>query len=145
MKPFLLDVNALIALMWPSHEFHEPAQQWFKRAARRGWATSPFTQIAFVRIVSNPAFSPHAVTPTEAIDLLSANLDHGQHRFWKDDVGVVQATNAFRSRLQGHRQITDSYLIGLAARNNATLATFDDGLLSLLSAEQGELVELIAR
>jgi uncharacterized protein len=145
MKPCLLDVNALIALMWPSHEFHEPAQQWFKKAARRGWATCPFTQIAFVRIVSNPAFSPHAVTPTEALDLLSENLDHGQHRFWKDDVGVVQATNAFRSRLQGHRQIADSYLIGLAARNNATLATFDDGLLSLLSAEQDDLVELISR
>jgi toxin-antitoxin system PIN domain toxin len=145
MKVCLLDVNALIALMWPAHEFHEPAQQWFKKAARRGWATCPFTQIAFVRIVSNPAFSPHAVTPAEALDLLFENLDHSQHRFWKDDLGVVQATNAFRSRFQGHRQITDSYLLGLAARNNAALATFDDGMLSLLSAEQGELVELISR
>ena len=40
--------------------------------------------------------------------------------------------DSFRSQLVGHRQVTDSYLLGLAMRKNAKVATFDRGLASLL-------------
>src|SRR5262249_55806780 len=68
MTVFLLDANALIALAWPAHEAHLRVQQWFARSAKEGWATCPLTQAAFVRIISNPAFSPDAVTPREALN-----------------------------------------------------------------------------
>ena len=71
MTAFLLDVNVLIALMWPAHEGHARVQHWFRRNSRGGWATCPLTQAAFVRIIANPAFSPDAVTPQEATKLLS--------------------------------------------------------------------------
>ena len=71
MTAFLLDVNVLIALLWPAHEFHTVVHRWFTRSARHGWATCPLTEAAFVRIVSNPAFSPDAVTPGEATRLSS--------------------------------------------------------------------------
>ncbi len=144
MKPCLLDVNTLIALMWPAHEFHEAAQRWFKKSAQRGWATCPFTEVAFARIVSNPAFSRDAVTPGEAFNLLSASLQHQHHRFWKDDIPLAQAVDTFRSKVVGHRQVTDSYLLGLALRNKASLATFDDGVLSLLGSKNEGLIELIS-
>ncbi len=57
---FLLDVNVLIAMAWPTHRAHEKVQEWLARHAREGWATCPLTQTAFVRILSNPAFSPKA-------------------------------------------------------------------------------------
>src|SRR5438477_321182 len=73
---FLLDVNVLLALMWPAHESHMAVHTWFGRKPKRNWATCPLTQAGFVRISSNPAFSPHAVLPQQAVDLLNTNLRH---------------------------------------------------------------------
>lgn len=132
MTAFLLDVNVLIALMWPAHESHTQAQEWFGRKSRDGWATCPFTQAAFVRIISNPAFSSDAVTPQEALKLLAANLNHPSHHFWPDEISFVQATQPFAPRLAGHQQVTDAYLLGLALHKKGKLATMDRAVLALL-------------
>jgi hypothetical protein len=89
--------------------------------------------MAFVRIVSNPAFSTDALAPVEALGLLARNLTHAAHEFWPDDMGLVDALGESASRLQGHRQLTDAYLLGLAARRRGELASFDAGLRSLAS------------
>jgi toxin-antitoxin system PIN domain toxin len=147
MTGFLLDVNVLVALAWPGHEAHERVQVWFARNANQGWATCPFTQSAFVRIVSNPAFSPRAVSPQEALRTLSINLKHPGHRFWAADIAFGDAVSRFEPRLVGHQQVTDAYLLGLAVHKKGKLATLDRSLGALLdpkSAEQAR-VELIAK
>ena len=88
MTAFLLDANVLIALAWPAHEAHSRVQQWFARNSKQGWATCPLTQAAFVRILSNPAFSPHAVTPQEALNVLSTNLQHPGHQFAPNSINT---------------------------------------------------------
>jgi len=145
MTAFLLDVNVLIALMWPAHEGHTQAQEWFSRKSREGWATCPFTQAAFVRIITNPAFSRDAVTPQEAVKLLSANLNHASHHFWADEISFVAATQPFVRRLAGHQQVTDAYLLGLAMHKQGKLATMDRVLLALLPEKNSaaDFVELI--
>jgi len=145
MTAFLLDVNVLIALMWPAHEGHAQAQDWFSRESRKGWATCPLTQAAFVRITTNPAFSRDAVTPQEARKLLDANLNHPFHRFWADEVGFAAATQPFVRRLIGHQQVTDAYLLGLAMHKRGKLTTMDRGVLSLLPEKRSasDLVEII--
>ena len=145
MTAFLLDVNVLIALMWPAHESHAQVQDWFSRKSRQGWATCPFTQAAFVRIVTNPAFSRDAVTPLEAMKLLGANLNHSSHRFWADEISFVRATQPFARRLAGHQQVTDAYLVGLAIHKRSTLATMDRALLALLpeKSSPGDFLEVI--
>jgi hypothetical protein len=132
MTGFLLDVNALIALMWPAHESHLQVGEWFSHHVRQGWATCPFTQAAFVRLVSNPAFSRDAVTPQEAIALLSENLKHRYHRFWSDDISFGEAVESFQGRVVGHRQVSDAYLLGLAIHKKGTLATLDRAVMALL-------------
>ena len=129
---FLLDVNVLIAAAWPTHQAHPQVQQWLARHAREGWATCPFTQSAFVRIVSNPAFSPNALTPAQALVLLKANLSHPAHRFWEDDISFVQAVEPFAGKLVGHQQVADAYLLGLAIHRRGKLATLDRAVLALL-------------
>jgi len=129
---FLLDVNVLIATAWPTHEAHQKVQQWIGRHAKEGWATCPFTETAFVRILSTPAFSPNALTPADALALLRANLRHPAHCFWEDDVSFVQAVGPFSERLVGHRQVSDAYLLGLAIHREGKLATLDRGVLTLL-------------
>jgi toxin-antitoxin system PIN domain toxin len=138
MTAFLLDVNVLIALMWPAHEGHTEVQSWFRQNSGEGWATCPFTQAAFVRITSNPAFSRDAVTPQEAMKILDANVKHTSHRFWADEIGFVQAALPFAKRLEGHQQVTDAYLLGLAIHKRGRLATMDRGILALLPNNRPE-------
>jgi uncharacterized protein len=129
---FLLDVNVLIAAAWPTHQSHERVQQWLARHAREGWATCPLTESAFVRIISNPAFSPNALTVADALGLLRVNLDHPSHRFWEDDIPFEQSVEPFDDKLVGHREVSDAYLLGLAIHKRGKLATLDRAILSLL-------------
>lgn len=130
---FLLDVNLLVALSWPRHEAHARAQGWFGRNAHLGWATCPMVQAGFVRVISNPAFSPHAVSVMEAVRALSGSTQSASHRFWDDDVRLDEALQLADARTVGHRQVTDLYLLGLAIRHRGKLATLDRRLASLLS------------
>lgn len=131
MTAFLLDVSTLIALAWPTHSAHERVQTWFSRNSGQGWATCPFTECAFVRIVSNPAFSPNFLTLPAAVRLLTLNVNHPTHRFWADDLPLEDAFRHFSGRILGHNQVTDGYLLGLAAHKKGKLATLDESLAML--------------
>jgi len=91
MSLALLDVNVLVALVRPAHESHNKVQNCFQQHAKAGWATCPMTQAALARIVSNPSFSPNSVSATGAIGLLKTNVEHPSHRFWRDEIGFVEA------------------------------------------------------
>ncbi len=145
MAARLLDVNALVALLWPAHVHHAAAQDWFARSARGGWATTPITQAGFVRTVSNPAFSPDVVSPAMALRLLARNLEHSAHRFWPAALDVAAALARFGARLAGHRQVTDAYLLALAVHHRGKLATFDGGIRELCGPDDPsrEAIELI--
>jgi len=142
---FLLDVNVLIAMAWPTHRDHEKVLEWLAHHAREGWATCPLTQTGFVRILSNPAFSANAPTPTDALTLLQANLAHPAHRFWADEVSLIDSLEPFAQKLAGHQQVTDAYLLGLAIHKKGKLVTLDRGVRMLLPEKSPErdLVVLI--
>jgi toxin-antitoxin system PIN domain toxin len=144
VTPALLDVNVLTALLWPAHEHHEAAHRWF--AARRGgrWATCALTQLGLVRIVSNPAFSRDALSPGQAVALLAQNLAHAGHEFWPESVQLPEAVAGLEAQLQGFRQLTDTYLLALAAQRKGALATFDRGVRTLAGHAFREVVEIIA-
>ena len=128
MPVFLLDANVLIALAWTQHHAHKLVGHWFQRHSRSGWATCPFTESAFVRISSNPAFSARALVPRDAIALLKKNLELPNHEFWPANIGFLDAIRASEHRLTGHRQTTDAYLLGLAIQRGGKLATLDSGI-----------------
>lgn len=132
---FLLDVNVLLPLLWPAHQHHKRAFEWFTRHSHAGWATCPFTQAAFVRLLSNPRISSDALTPANAESLLFRNLEHRDHQFWPDELSVRRAIAPLRGSVVGHRQITDAYLLGLALHRRGKLATFDRAIGSLLPQE----------
>jgi hypothetical protein len=140
---FLLDVNVLIALLWPPHEAHTRAQRWFAHNAHQGWATCGMTQAGFVRIVSNPAFSRRAVSPRDALEVLSGSLQHPAHRFWTEDIEVTEALAPFGQRLLGHQQVTDAYLLGLAIHKKGRFATLDTSLSSLLPEQSAARTRIV--
>lgn len=132
----LLDANALIALCWPTHQHHEAMLDWFTRNARQGWATTAFTQAAFVRIVSQPAFAGQAIGIGEVAELLRLNTQHAQHRLLALDFGFDEVLRCCTGGLYGHRQVTDAYLLTLAARSDVRLVTFDTGIEQLLATPE---------
>jgi toxin-antitoxin system PIN domain toxin len=146
VNAYLLDVNVLVALAWPTHVLHERVSRWFGQHAQQGWASCPFTQSAFVRLLSNPAFSPAALSVENAASLLKRNLEHPAHHFWAADITLRQALETSGVRLDSHRQITDAYLLGLAFHKKGRLATCDGSLSALLSegCREKSRIELIA-
>ena len=144
MKTALLDVNILTALLWPAHEHHEAAHRWFRARSNGRWATCPLTQLGFVRIVSNPAFSRDALSPAAAVDLLAENLAHPAHEFWTDGLQVPAAVKGVEPGLQGHRQVADAYLLALARRRKGVLATFDRGLRTLAGNAFASALDVIS-
>lgn len=140
MKPYLLDVNLLIAMAWPSHVHYYAAQKWFAKKRKSGFRTCPLTQIGFVRISSNPRFTPEAVSPREALTLLERVTSLPEHEFWPADLGLSVIEKL--EPIVGHRQVADAYLLALARSRHGILATLDRGTLALIGEkEQG--VELL--
>ena len=126
MSGDLLDVNVLLALAWPNHQFHEASRRWFRNRGGRRWLTCSITEIGFVRLSCNPAFSADYKTPREATALLGIMLDHPDHGFVKDSLSTADETFVSAAdNLHGHKQVTDAYLVALAQTQGLTLLTFD--------------------
>jgi len=145
MKGYLLDTNLLIALLWPAHNHHEVAVQWFATHRNQGWATCPITQAGFIRVVSTPAFSRDSVRPREALQVLAANMASPDHLFWSEDIPVPNAISFAGLRLLGHQQVTDAYLLGLAIHRGGILATLDRQIGNLVEpgSEHGKSLEIL--
>src|SRR6201984_3179480 len=109
-------------MAWPTHRDHQKVHEWLARHAGDGWATCPLTQTSFVRILSNPAFSANALTLTDALTLLRANLAPPAHRLWADEVSMIDSLKPFAKKLTGHQQVTDAYLLGLRFTRRGKLA-----------------------
>lgn len=140
----LLDANLLIALAWPAHAHHEAVTSWFRETQGDGWATCPFTEAAFVRILSNPRMQPYSVTPEAAILLLSTLTGQTGYQFWPDD-SPLRIIFDRTAKITGHNQITDAYLLALARLRSGTLSTLDSGITALLlpNSEARECLELV--
>ncbi len=120
----LLDVNVLIALLDQNHVSHGLAWQWMESNIESGWATCPITQNGCVRIMSQSAY-PNRHNATEVAARLRQAIDQEFHRFWPDGVSVLSTATINWDLLIGPKQLTDTYLLALAVRNDGRFVTFD--------------------
>jgi hypothetical protein len=130
-KLVLLDVNVLLPLAWPNHQFHAFATTFLNKWRGR-WATCAITQLGFIRLSSNPAAVGTPVTPEEARRLLEAMTRDAHHRY----LGVLPppaepGPGRLLGRIMGYAQTADAYLIALAEAFDADFATFDTRLAPL--------------
>jgi toxin-antitoxin system PIN domain toxin len=141
----LLDINVLIALMDEKHEFHERAHVWWQTHADEGWASCPLTENGFIRIVSQISSRLETkITPGVLAEQLAAFRRGTDHQFWPDDISITDVSQFWFDRLCSPRQVTDIYLLGLAAKHGGSFATFDRAvpLNAVLAARPEHLVVL---
>jgi hypothetical protein len=50
------------------------------------------------------------------------------HQFWTDGIPLCDTSLFDLNAVQGYRQLTDLYLLGLCQQRRATLVTFDEGI-----------------
>lgn len=130
----LLDVNVLVALLDASHLHHRAATDWLAANLRHGWASCPMTQNGCLRILSLPAYPNPQPTASVAQRLALAVAD-AAHAFWPDAFSLLEQGRVLWDRVLTSRQITDAYLLALAAANAGRLVTFDRGIA--IEAVQG--------
>lgn len=140
----LLDVNVLIALAWPNHVFHDQARSWLDERGDSGWATTPVTELGFVRISSNKRIIPMATGPRVALDVLRRLCRVDGHEFWSDTCRLRDSPFSL-DRLGSYKQVTDVHLAAIAVEHGGTLVTLDKGLPEALAPGDREVVTVIGR
>lgn len=122
---FLLDVNVLIALIDPAHVAHDDAHRWFEAEGSAAWATCPMTENGVIRIVSHAKYpnTPGSATTVAAIVRRLRELPG--HVFWPDDISLLSDDRVDAGQVLTSSQVTDTYLLALAAAHGGKLATFD--------------------
>jgi len=131
---WLLDANLLIALTQAAHIHHAEAHAWLAHQPKRPWATCALTQLAFVRLTSNPQIVGERITPAQALQALVAMTAQPQHVYWPEAPEPMTMATLSSAAIVGHRQVTDAYLLGLAAIKRQCLATLDRGLVAFAQA-----------
>ncbi len=114
----LLDASVLIAAVSTDHPHHAAAEAWL--VSNPAVALCPITEGALVRFLVRTGENPRTIA-TVLADL--HRLDGVE--FWPDSVSYRDMN---LDPVRGHRQVTDSYLVALAAAHESRVVTFDNGL-----------------
>jgi uncharacterized protein len=127
---YLLDVNVLIALIDPAHVQHDNAHAWFASVGSKAWATCPLTENGVLRIVGHSRYPNSPGTPAAVAELMATFLTHPNHELWLDEFSLLDSRHVHAARLLDSAQVTDTYLLALAAAHQGKLATFDKQLVT---------------
>jgi uncharacterized protein len=137
----LFDINVLIALLDAQHVHHKMALVWLQRNIADGWASCPLTQNGVIRILSQPAY-PGSLPPTAVARRLAAATRTEWHRFWPDNISLLEPEVANWDAVLGSRQVADTYLLALAVHHGGRFVSLDRrvNLRAVSGASQANLV-----
>jgi predicted nucleic acid-binding protein len=121
---YLLDVNALVALGFLEHEFHQRVALWLQKLAAKetpDLATCSITELGFVRVLAQAP--QYGFTVGQARNLLQRlkAAPAVNFTFIADDQDLTDLPGWVKTA----RQTADGHLVQLAAAHGAVLATLD--------------------
>jgi len=121
---YLLDVNALVALGFVNHEFHDRVALWVQSQNSATFATCSITELGFVRVLTQaPAYG---FTVAQARTLLLRMKDAAGPRF--TFIADEHDVSHLPGWVKAPKQITDGHLAKLASANGALFATLDENI-----------------
>lgn len=121
---YLLDVNALVGLLWSVHSLHGQANAWFAREQPHVLGCA-FTELSFIRV--SMADRTIAASFADAETALAAFVAALGGRYWFID-RLPPAAILRPREIRTHKEVSDVYLCELAVAHNGRLATLDAGI-----------------
>jgi uncharacterized protein len=118
---YLLDVNALVALGFINHEFHDRVAAWVQSQDSPKLASCSITELGFVRVLAQAPAYGFTVTQGRTLLLRLKQARTCPLAFIPDEHDVSHLPAWVRAP----KQITDGHLVKLATANSAMLATLD--------------------
>lgn len=121
---YLLDVNALVALGFLEHEFHERLANWVRVLASKGapeLATCSITELGFVRVLAQSPQYGFTVVHARTLLLRLKTEKALKFTFISDDHDVSHLPGWVKTS----KQATDGHLAQLSKANDSILATLD--------------------
>ena len=120
---YLLDVNALVALGFINHEFHDRVAFWVQSQSSPNFASCSITELGFVRVLAQaPAYG---FTVAQARGLLLRLKETTSRLMFIPDGHDV---SHLPSWVRAPKQSTDGHLAKLASASGAVLATLDENI-----------------
>ena len=126
---YLLDVNALVALGFLQHEFHERVALWVLSLGKRtdyALLTCAITELGFVRVLSQAPHYGLAVAQSKGLLVRLKRQGAVPFEFIADDRDISPLPGWVKSG----RQTTDGHLAELARAHDSALATLDERIPS---------------
>jgi predicted nucleic acid-binding protein len=121
---YLLDVNALVALGFINHEFHDRVAAWVQSQKSLNLASCPITELGFVRVLAQAPAYGFTVTQARTLLVRLKEARASPLGFIPDEHDVPHLPAWVRAP----KQITDGHLSKLAVANAAVLATLDENI-----------------
>lgn len=125
---YLLDVNVWVALFDDAHVASPRANAFIETAGIR-IATCSIVENGVIRVLNLPSYGKRGALGLRAVrDQLKHACASLDHEFWPDDVSLRDDRAVDFTRVHGHQQITDLYLLALAVKHGGVLVTFDQNI-----------------
>jgi predicted nucleic acid-binding protein len=121
---YLLDVNALVALAFINHEFHDRLAAWIQSQNSPNLASCSITELGFVRVLAQAPAYGFTVIQARTLLLRLKEARTSPLAFIPDEHDVSHLPGWVRAP----KQITDGHLSKLASANSAVLATLDESI-----------------
>ena len=118
---YLLDVNALVALGFAHHEFHDRVAAWLRAQKFPALATCSITELGFIRVLAQAPAYGFTVAQARTLLLRIKQASTPRFSFIPDDHDVSHLP----AWVKTPRQTTDGHLAELAMASDGVLATLD--------------------
>ena len=131
MRGFLFDTSVWLAVVFPTHPFHDRAKQFLQKATPGQPALfCRFTQQSFLRLVSTPAlhnaYGANGMTNRDALLALDSLQALPQVAVCDEPLGVVSLWFSLATQDAASPKVwMDAYLAAFAKKAGLRLVTFD--------------------
>lgn len=127
MRSYLADINFWVALVLDSHSGHGKAETFFETLSRDQLWFCRFTQIGFLRMLTNRSVMGSAIlTQQKAWHLYDRLCADERVQYLAEPLALDSRFRRLtHGKLPGHKAWSDAYLAAVAGEAGLTLATFD--------------------
>ena len=127
MKSYLADINFWVALILDSHSGHGKANAFFEVLSEDQLWFCRFTQIGFLRMLTNPSvMGSQVLTQQKAWQLYDRLCSDERIQYLAEPLALEsQFRRLTQGRLPARRAWSDAYLAAVAGEAGFALATFD--------------------